>query len=332
MRLTRKQRLEKSQKDKDDEYYTLFEDISAELQHYKEQLKGKRIICPCDWDESYNEEVVYKEESSIIQKELFSNEGTIKKIDILASKKKFEKDLEGVKCEFVKFFVANAEDYYIQSISVSGYSPNADKGVKFQNVDYSLYDVVITNPPFSLFGEFIDTMMNNNMEFIVIGPQNAITYKNCFKYIQENRMWIGNHYHLSGFRRPDGTVLPKSDNIPRSCCWFTNLDVEVRHSKIPLVEEYCGNESTYPNYYNYNAINVNKTNSIPYDYDGFMGVPITFLPKFNPDQFEIIGLGKYVDKIVETKGNELKILSNNGELKIPYERIIIRNKNPYKGE
>jgi hypothetical protein len=332
MEVTRKQRLEKSQEVKDDEYYTLFEDISAELQNYKDQLKGKRIICPCDWDESYNEEIVYKEEGSVIQRGLFSNEGSIKKIDIFASKEKFEKDLDCVNCEFVKFLVAHAEDYKIKSISVSGYNPNTDKGVKFQDVDYSHYDVVITNPPFSLFGEFIDTIMNNNMEFIVIGPQNAITYKNCFKYIQENKMWIGNHYHLSGFRRPDGTILGKSHNTPRSCCWFTNLEVEVRHIKIPLVEEYYGNEKDYPKYENYDAINVGFTKDIPMDYDGYMGVPITFLPKFNPDQFEIIGLGQYLDKPIKTKNKKLKLLDNNGKLKEPYERIIIRNKNPYKGE
>ena len=118
--------LSNSKRVKDDEYYTLYEDISNEVSRYSDQLRGKRIICPCDWDESYNEELVYKEEG-ITASDLFTN-GTIKHLDIAASKDKFEKDFDAIKCKFVKFLVAHAENYGIRSISVSGYNPRTGQG------------------------------------------------------------------------------------------------------------------------------------------------------------------------------------------------------------
>ena len=117
-----KQSLYKAHKIKDDEFFTLFEDVSNEVSRYKEQLKEKRIICPCDWDESYNEEIVFKEEGFVDPSNLLDKGGTIKKIDIKASKKKIEKPLALIKCNFVKFLVAHAEAYGIKSISVSGYN------------------------------------------------------------------------------------------------------------------------------------------------------------------------------------------------------------------
>ena len=113
--------MQKAYREKDADYYTLYEDIAAELPQYREQLRGKRIICPCDWDESYNEELVYKEEG-VTASDLFSN-GSIKHLDLAASKNKFEKDFDAIKCQFVKFLVAHAEAYGIRSISVSGYNP-----------------------------------------------------------------------------------------------------------------------------------------------------------------------------------------------------------------
>ena len=162
-----KESMQKAYREKDAEFYTLYEDIAAELPKYKDQMRGKRIICPCDWDESYNEELVYKEEG-VTASDLFAN-GSIKHLDLAASKDKFEKDFDAIKCQFVKFLVAHAEAYGIRSISVSGYNPQTGDGVKFQDVDYSKYDLVITNPPFSLFSEFIDVMMEAGKEFLVIG-------------------------------------------------------------------------------------------------------------------------------------------------------------------
>ena len=327
-----KQSLYKAHKIKDDEFFTLYEDVSNEVSLYKKQLKGKRIICPCDWDESYNEEIVFKEEGFIGPSNLLDKGGTIKKIDIKASKKKIEKPLALIKCNFVKFLVAHADAYGIKSISVSGYNPANGKGVKFQDVDYSKYDLVITNPPFSQYRDFIETMFKNKMDFLVIGPITAITYKEVFNHIKNNKMWMGYHHHLSGFRLPDGTIIKKNDALPRACSWFTNLDVSYRHDKLILTEKY--DPLRYPKYYNYNAIDVGKTNKIPHDYKGEMGVPVTFLQKFNPDQFKIIGKGVQVEKTVRFKGDKatLWIEKDGKPFKAPFERILIKNRELIKNE
>jgi len=220
-----KKSLLKANKIKDDEFYTLYEDVANEVSLYKNQLKGKRILCPCDWDESYNEEIVYKEEGFVGPSNLFATGGTIKRIDIKASKKKIEKDLALIKCNFIKFLVAHAEDYKIKTISVSGYNPSNGEGVRFQDVDYSKYDLVITNPPFSQFREFIDTIFKNKMKFLVIGPLTAITYRDIFNHIKDNEMWLGYAKQLSGFRLLDDTlVLSKNPegSVPRACKWYTN--------------------------------------------------------------------------------------------------------------
>ncbi|TSC93770.1 MAG: N-6 adenine-specific DNA methylase EcoRI [Parcubacteria group bacterium Licking1014_1] len=311
-----KQSLYKAHKIKDDEFFTLFEDVSNEVSHYKEQLKGKRIICPCDWDESYNEEVVFKEEGFIGPSNLLDKGGTIKKIDIKASKKKIEKPLSLIKCNFVKFLVAHADAYGIKSISVSGYNPANGKGVKFQDVDYSKYDLVITNPPFSQFRDFIETMFKNKMDFLVVGPITAITYKEIFSHIKDNKMWLGYAKQLSGFRLADGTlVLSKNPegSVPRACKWYTNLDVAYRHDKMILTENYSPEK--YPKYDNYDGIEVSQTKKIPHNYTGTMGVPVTFLTKFNPDQFEIVKF---------RKGDDEKDLSVKG--KYPFARILIKNR------
>lgn len=317
---------------KNDEYYTLYDDIANEVSQYRSQLKGMRILCPCDWDEAFEEEIVYDNGDYVPSNDLTSKGGNIKDINIAATLTKFEKDISTVKCNFVKFLIAHAEAYGIKSISVSGYNPNTGEGIKFQDIDYSKYDLVITNPPFSLFREFIDIMFKNNMRFLVIGPQNAITYKETFCYIQNNQLWLGYHYHLTGFILPDGTILKKNDALPRCCCWFTNLDVSYRHDKLILTEEYTPNN--YPRYYNYDGIDVSITKKIPYDYDGHMGVPITFLQRYNPDQFEIIGKGVQVEKTVRFKGDKatLWIEKEGKPFKAPFERIIIRNKEVYSNE
>lgn len=321
-------------KAKNDEYYTLYEDISAEVSRYADQLKGQRVLCPCDWDESYNEEVVYKEEINVLPDNFLEPSGTIKKIDIEASRK-IMKDINLVKCNFVKFLIAQAKSYRIKSISVSGYNPSTGEGVKFQDIDYSKYDVVITNPPFSLFREFIATMFENNMKFLVIGPQTAITYKETFYYIKDNKMWLGYARQLSGFMLPNGAKLMSRDkggSVPRACKWFTNLDVSYRHDKLILTEKYSPEK--YKNYYNYDGIDVGRVVDIPYDYEGIMGVPITFITKYNPSQFEIIDKGVTAKKTVRFKGDKASLWTEkDGQpYKIPFERILIRNKEPYYDE
>lgn len=325
-------RLEKSRLTKNDEFYTLYEDIAAELPNYREQLRGKRIICPCDWDESFQEALVYKEEGYVAPHSLISLGGTIKRIEIAETKAKIERDLGTVKCNFIKFLVAHAEAYGIKSISVSGYNPATDEGVRFQDIDYSNYDIVITNPPFSQFREFIDTMFRNKMKFLIIGPANAAAYPETFQHIQDNELWLGYHHHMTGFILPTGEILPKNDALVRYCCWYSNLDVKYRHDKLILTEKYDPQRN--PTYYNFDAIDVSKTNEIPYDYDGYMGVPITFLQKYNPEQFEIIGLSIRVKKKFRFNGDKADLwYEKDGKpWKCPFRRIIIRNKEFYHDE
>ncbi len=210
-----------------------------------------------------------------------------------------------------------------------------NKGIKFQEIDYTKYDVVITNPPFSLFREFVDVMIKNGKDFLIVGPQHGIMYKETFKYIIKNKIWIGYHYHLTGFLLPDGSILPKNDNLPRSCCWFTNLPVSIRNDELILTQNYDPVKN--PKYDNFDAIEVGSTTNIPYDYDGIMGVPITFLQKFNPEQFEILGLGsgdsaKEVGVGKNYRGRTDLAYTRDGKHQCPFGRILIKNKKVRKDE
>lgn len=323
---------------KDDEYFTLYDDIANEIPLYKEQLKGKRIICPCDWDESFEETVVYSNGDEIQSDGLFSEVEHIKNVNIQETSKRIEKDINLIKCNFIKFLVSHAEDYEIKSISVSGYDPSTDKGIKFQDINYKNYDLVITNPPFSQITEFFDVMIKNNMEFLVIGPQTALGYKDSFKYLRENKMWLGYAKQLIGFSRPSGEILLSKNpegSVPRACKWFTNLDVKYRHDELILTEKYS---DKYIHYDNFNGIDINETKNIPYDYEGYMGVPVTFLQKYNPEQFEIIGLGsgdsaKKIGIERNYRGRtDLAYTDGDGKHHCPFGRIIIKNKKVYKDE
>ncbi len=158
-------------------------------------------------------------------------------------------------------------------------------------------DIVVTNPPFSLFSEYVAQLASFNKKFIIIGHQNAITYKDVFPLIKENRTWLGYGFkrNMAHFLAPhyDDTAsdLDHREGMIRvsGVVWYTSLDHNKRHEEMILVQRYHGNEAAYPRYDNYDAIEVSKTQRIPMDYEGTMGVPITFLTKYNPDQFEIIG-------------------------------------------
>lgn len=234
-----------------------------------------------------DEVCVYASEDEIAGGQLFSS-GTVKTIDASKSAGHIEKDIRLIKCNFVKYLVSHAEEWGIASISVSGYNPATGEGVRFQDVDYSRYDICVTNPPFSQFIEFIETMFKGNMKFIVIGPQDAPTYQSVYRHIHDNEMWLGYRYHLAGFLRPDGTRIGRQDNLARSCCWFTNMEVSYRNRRQVFDSEY--DPETYPRYDNFNAIHVPFSRDIPYDYDGPMGVPVTFLQKYCPKQFRLLGL------------------------------------------
>lgn len=190
-------------------------------------------------------------------------------------------------------------------------------------------DLVVTNPPFSLFREYLMLLINYNKEFVIIGNVNAISYKEVFPLIKSEKVWLGPSI-TSGDRKfnvPDDYPLNaagcgidqdgKRFIKVKGVRWFTNLDHKKRHEKLDLVCKYSPEE--YPHYDNYDAIEVSKTANIPCDYEGIMGVPITFLDKYNPEQFEIVRF---------RKGDDGRDLCVNG--KCPYFRILIRNKHPQK--
>lgn len=274
-----------AQKENDDEFYTLYEDIAAELVHYKEYFKGKRIICPCDWDESFATELVFYKKEDTYEPNMFcESNGSVKKIKLKETKKNFQRDISLIKCNFIKFLVSHAEEWGIKSISVSGYNPKTEEGVRFQDVDYSKYDVVVTNPPFSLFRDFIDVMFENNMEFLIIGNKNSVLYKNVWPHFRDDEIRLG-YTNPKNFMRPNGTI---SDKVQGLCRWFTSFPVDNKKDPFIFTEYYS--KEKHPDVVNYDAIKVRKTKEIPADYYGNMAVPVTFLDYYNPEQFEIVSV------------------------------------------
>ena len=305
--------LQKAKKLKNDEFYTQIQDIERELQYYKNHFEGKIVYCNCD--DPY---------TSNFFKYFVSNFKELKLKKVIASCfKEQTPNLFSTK-EIGKAFFA---EYEGEKIAVSYFKGDGD----FRSAEcialLKQSDIVVTNPPFSLFREYVAQLVKYDKKFLIIGNINAITYKEIFKLIQENKAWLGVHLGrgISGFIVPEHYELYGTETqidtlgnrivSPNNCLWLTNLDNFKRHEEIVLTKRYLGNENNYPQYDNYNGIHIDKTENIPSDYTGYMGVPITFLHKFNPNQFEIVKF---------RKGDNEKDLSING--KYPYFRILVRNK------
>ena len=307
--------LQKAKKSKSDEFYTQLCDIECELQHYTNCFDDKVVYCNCDDPQVSNFFRYFKDN--------FQRLGLRKLIASCFSDAEIDHNNEKV--------VRNA--YYCEykgeniPMNVVTFEGNGDFR-SAECIELLLQaDVIVTNPPFSLFREFVTQIVHYNKQFLVIGNVNAITYKEIFDLIQNNRAWLGVNLGrgISGFIVPEhyqlyGSEVKINEEGQRiiatnGCLWLTNLELNKRHEDIELTKEYVGNEEKYPKYDNCDGINVNRTQDIPKDYSGLMGVPITFLHKYNPDQFEIIKF---------RKGDDDKDLRING--KCPYFRIIIRNK------
>lgn len=279
---------------KNDEFYTQLTDIEKELKHYKHHFKDKVVFCNCD-DPTWSEFWRY-----------------------------FHLNFEvlGLKKLISTHYDPNESTYKLEY--TGGDDNNIEAGVKTPltgNGDFRSdeciallkeADICCTNPPFSLFRSFLGQLMEYEKKFIIIGSSNAITYKEIFPLLKDNKIWIGNN-HVKEFRKPDGT-MQKFGNI----CWYTNLDIAKRHEELLLWKTY--NSADYPKYDDYEAINVNKVCDIPVDYDGYMGVPISFLDKFNPAQFEIKGIDRYVE---DNPHYGKRFTIDNKEI---YARILIRKK------
>ena len=305
--------LHNASKNKKDEFYTQLTDIERELGHYKEHFKDKVIFLNCDDSEKSN-----------FWKYFCLNFEHLRLKKLIATH--FEKDKPSYKLEIVRDMNKDGKVDCLDTIKTS-LKQNGDFRSSECIEILKEADIVVTNPPFSLFREFVSQLIEYNKKFLIIGHINAITYKEIFKLIKKNKAWLGinlgrgisgfivpKHYKLYGTE----TKIDEEGNriiSPNNCLWLTNLDNSKRHKDINLTKIYIGNENLYPKYDNYEGINVNRTKDIPLDYKEAIGVPITFLHKFNPSQFEIIKF---------RKGSDEKDLSING--KCPYFRILIKNR------
>ena len=386
--------LSKAARNKKDEFYTDLTDIEKEMRYHRKHFKGKTVLCNCDdpFESNFFKYFVLNFNRLGLKKLIATCYATspvahqqISLFDIIGGSEE-NKD-KPYKAVVTKVYDATGDGGIdmldVKELFLSGENEltelegdgdfRSDECIELLKES----DIVVTNPPFSLFREYVAQLFEYEKEFLIIGNVNAITYKEFFPYIKDNKVWMGASIH-SGDRKffvPDDYPLNAAgcgiDEDGRRFIrvkgvrWWTNLDYKQRHEDLILVRKY--NSEDYPTYDNYDAINVDVTKDIPYDYDGVMGVPITFLDKYNPDQFEILGMtsGRYeFDKEAHPikryenaiqhnkngtttsgskantratlllneapKGKQVYYTADNadGPMSIVYARILVRNKYP----
>ena len=332
--------MHRAKRAKNDEFYTQLSDIENELRHYKDHFRNKVVYCNCDDSKVSN-----------FFKYFFLNFkflGLKKLITTCYKNQNFDSFSQHKAEKSVGLIYAGRESNTPNEQDIEVFHLKGDGDFRSRECVELLKqsDIVVTNPPFSLFRKYVASLMEHEKKFIIIGSMNAITYKEIFPLIKENRVWLGitpkgqdmlfdvpEGYALeltatkkegSAYKLIEGVVKGRLGNA----AWFTNLDHAKRHEKLILYKRYSSEE--YPAYDNYDAIEVSKTKDIPMDYDGAMGVPVTFLDKHNPDQFEIIGSDYEVKEglfpeIVNPKW-EGKIDRGYINGKRMYARILIRRK------
>ena len=323
--------LKQAKKNQKDEFYTQLPDIERELKHYKDHFKNKVVYCNCDDPRvsnffhyfSYNFEFLklkklittcYKNQDA----DLFSSNNSERAIYL---------EYEGKKNQNR---IPDREEIGVGHLQGDG-DFRSEECIELLKQS----DIVVTNPPFSLFREYVSQLIEYEKKFIILGHQNAITYKEIFKFIKENKIWLGVHNGGTKWFGVNNDYDIKTESRKKvengkkyfsmgSVNWYTNLEIAKRYEDLILYKTY--NPEEYPKYDNYNAINVDKTKDIPKDYSGAMGVPITFLDKYNPTQFELLGICNTGE---ENKGIRLANTPHgrpiiNGVEK--YLRILIKNK------
>lgn len=362
--------LHKANKAKKDEFYTQLTDIEKEMRHYRNFFKGKIVLCNCDdpFESNFFKYFAMNFNSLGLKKLIatcYANspvageefEYYVRKDGQLAFEPLMDSDVpvsQHEKCKPYKVEISEVID------------ANADGRIDLADVEYLLKsrrnnltllegdgdfrsqecielmkkaDVVVTNPPFSLFREYIAQLIKYKKFFLIIGNINAITYKEVFPLIMQNRIWLGASIHSGDreFRVPDCYPLNASgyridENGTKyirvkGVRWFTNIDYAARHENMVLYKRFTPEE--YPKYDNYDAINVDKTSEIPVDYDGVMGVPITFLDKYNPEQFEIVAFRKGndgKDLVYSIADCSQSVNIGGGRTIQPYFRILVRQR------
>jgi|SRR5574344_493347 len=326
------QNVHSSRKEKTDEFYTSKKLIEDEIKNYRKHFEGKIVLCNCDDPRISNFFQVFVMQFNLLK---------LKKLIAICYKNN-EPDL----------FTTNSSEkaiYFEYDGSIKYNSPEDFKKIPCkelkgngdfrneENIDFlKEADIVCTNPPFSLFRDYIAQLMKYKKKFLIIGNMNAVFYSEVFPLIKQNKIWLGQNSGHYWFQVPDyyeekgtdfkivaGMKYRRIGNI----CWFTNLDFDARHEVRKYTKKYLPKD--YPQYDNYKAININKTTDIPGDYDGIMGVPITFLGKFNPDQFEIIGETHISDTSTEVEALRTDPEKRHGGYingKPIYARILIKRK------
>lgn len=333
--------LKNANKNKNDEFYTSLEDIEKEMKYYKEYFKGKTVFCNCDdpyesnffkyFAMNFNFLGLKKlistcyEGSSIVTEQLSlfdvkniveskSTERVPYKIEITEVPDSNEDG--AIDLADVEYLIKNKKN--ILTILDGDGDFRSDECIELLKEA----DIVVTNPPFSLFREYVAQLIEYNKKFLIIGNVNSITYKDFFALLKANNVWMGASIHSGDreFRVPDSYPLKASGcRIDangkkyirvKGVRWWTNLDYKERHESLILYKSYTPIE--YPNYVNYDAINVDKTTDIPKDYNGVMGVPITFMDKYNPEQFKIVALG-IVGSCQFTSERKMEILDKDGK-------------------
>ena len=355
--------LMKAKDEKQDEFYTQLNDINNELKYYRKHFKNKVVFCNCDdpFESNFFKYFVLNFNRLGLKKLIatcYDGSPIAGEQLSLSDIGKSERDNKAYKAIVTKVYDATGDGaIMMDDIAELFKSGENELTVLEGNGDFRSdeckellkeSDIVVTNPPFSLFREYVDQLMKFKKKFVIIGNQNAITYKEIFPLLKDNMIWLGYCNGDMAFKvpdyfqpRPTRFWIDESGQKWRSMgniAWYTNLDIKKRHEEIILVKKY--NVDDYPHYDNYDAIEVSRTVNIPVDYEGTMGVPITFLDKYNPEQFEIIGIAKRgagdpaLRSHVYTKEeysnysdlNAGPTLWIDGKLKNLFPRILIKNK------
>lgn len=326
---------------KKDEFYTSLSDIELELEHYINHFEGKVVYCNCDDPRESNffhyfssnfERLGLKKLITTCYRnqnpELFGNNDTEKAVFLEYTGNKNSNGVPSIEAIGIKQLSGDGDFRSAESVALLKQA-----------------DIVVTNPPFSLFNEYVAQLVENKKKFAIIGNLNAVTYTNIFPLIQSNQIWYGPSIRSGDreFRVPDdypitavGSRVDEHGNKyvrVKGVRWFTNLDYPSRHVDLVLQNKYSS--ELYPKYANFDAIEVGKSKDIPCDYDGPMGVPITFLDKFNPDQFEILGSSRTLSRPMsqiakkgtyQQGGPRFYLPNGDGTYRRMYERIVIRKK------
>jgi hypothetical protein len=321
-----------AKKAKQDEFYTQRVDVERELVHYRDHFAGKVVYCNCDDPRvsaffhyfSHNFELLglkrlittcFKSQ----ERDLFSTKDAERAICL-----QYEGDTNGNR-------VPDPEEIGIELLKGDGDFLSTESIELLEQAD-----IVVTNPPYSLFKEYINQLVEYDKDFLVLSSQNKLTLKSVFKLLKEDKAWLGYNSGNMEFRVPDHYPPRKSrywvDEDGQkwrsfgNMCWLTNLDLSKRHEELVLYKRYDAAE--FPTYVNYDAIDVVPAASIPMDYPGAMGVPITFLTKHNPDQFEILGSSEELAGPIpgRDRPGRFYLDDGNGNLKRKYERVVIRNR------